>query len=110
MERFPARDQIRAGGCGDSRLLQHAPGEIKAVAAKARNIGIEIEDAFERQELTTYQTLHEDVAVELVAALDRVHPVAAVESRLSGHLGERRRRDGEFSAPAARSDAPHPQA
>src|ERR1700730_8341287 len=45
------RIEIRARGCGDTRFLQHAAGEIEAVAAKARHVGVEIEGAVDRQEL-----------------------------------------------------------
>src|SRR5262249_36834687 len=68
------RIEIRAGGCGDARFLQHAAGEIEAVAAKARHVRIEIEGAVDRQELVesgAWQAFHEQVPVDLVAVLDR---------------------------------------
>src|ERR1700730_11512485 len=37
------RIEIGAGRRSDARLLQHAAGEIEAVAAKTRHIGVEIE-------------------------------------------------------------------
>src|SRR5262249_1118112 len=43
--------EIGAGGRGNARLLQHAAGEIEAVAAKTRYVGIEIEGAVDGQEV-----------------------------------------------------------
>ena len=71
----------------------------------SRNVGVEIERAIDRKELSTArlrQALDQDFAVVLVAVLDRVELGAAVERRLRRDLRQRRHRDREIAAAAGR--------
>src|SRR4030095_10277223 len=66
------------------RLLPHAAGQFETVSGKIRNIGVEVEGAVRRQELgeaSLRQSLDQDAAVLLIAALDRLHLLAAFEGR-----------------------------
>src|SRR6185436_18200746 len=58
------------------RLLQHVAGKFETVGGKIRNIGVEVEGAVRRQEpgkAGLRQSLDQDAAVLLIAALDRLH-------------------------------------
>ena len=71
----------------------------RAVVGEARDIGIEIERAVDRQKLVEpdlRQALDQNAAVLLIAVLDRLHLVAAVEGGLGRDLRQRRHRDGEI--------------
>ena len=93
------RIEIDAGGCRDMRLLQHLIGKGKAVGSKIRHIGIEVERAIRRQEFFqtgARKTFDQDVAVLLIAALDRFHLLAAFEGGFGCDLRQRRHRDREI--------------
>src|SRR6478736_7230144 len=63
------------------RLLQHAAGKFETIGGEIRDIGIEVEGAIRRQELGEAglrQSLDQDAAVLLIAALDRFHLFASL--------------------------------
>src|SRR6187399_2721456 len=75
------RIEIDARGCRYMRLLQHAAGKFETVGGEIRDIGIEVEGAVRRQELGEAglgQSLDQDAAVFLIAALDRFHLFASL--------------------------------
>src|SRR5947208_1713395 len=82
------------------RLRQHALGELEAVVAEARHIGVEVEGPVNRQkfiEPSTRQAFEQNAAILLVAMLDYLHFRAPVECRLGRDLREGRHRDGEIA-------------
>src|SRR5262249_16996991 len=92
------------GGCRRYvGLGQHALGELKAVVAEARHIGVEIEGAVDRKkfiESSARQAFEQNAAILLVSMFDHFHLRAPVECSLGRNLREGRDRDGEVALQA----------
>src|SRR5215470_2359730 len=102
------RIEIDAGRRRHVRLRQHAPGEFEAVVAEARDVGIEIKGAVDRErfvEAGSGQALEQDAAILLVTVLYRLHLGAAVEGCLGGDLRQRWHRHREIALQAI--ERPH---
>src|SRR4029077_8692295 len=94
-QEMPAVDriEINAGRGGDVRFIQHALGEIEAVARKTRNVRVKIKRSIHRQELVQprlRQTFGKNTAILLIAVLDRFHLCASVKRSFRRDLRERR--------------------
>src|SRR6185437_15208469 len=93
------RIEVDAGRGGDVNLLQHLTSECKTVGAKFRDIRVKVEGAVGRQKIRktrARQALDQDTAILPIAVLDRLHLLAALESRFGGDLRQRRDRDREI--------------
>ena len=90
------RIEIDAGGRGNAGFLQHAGGEGVTVIGEARNVGVKIKRAVDRQKRAqsrARQPLDQKAAIVLVAMLDRFELIAAVEGGFGRDLRQSRHRN-----------------
>jgi len=76
------RVEIDAGGRSNAGLREHAGGEGVTVVGEARNVGVKIKRAVDRQKRAQargWQPFDQNAAIVLVAVLDLFKLVAAVE-------------------------------
>ena len=87
------RIEIDAGRRRDAGLFEHARGEVITVVREARDVGVKIKRAVDRQkraQARARQAFDQNAAIVLVAVLDLFKLVAAVEGGLGRDLRQGR--------------------